>query len=281
MTLAREWIPSPNYSSRSGAVRLIVVHTAEGSTTYESLGNYFASSSAGVSSHVGIDDKRGKIGEYVKRPNKAWTQGDFNSQSVSVELCAFAKWSSSTWKSHDAMLWNVAEWIAEEAKHFGIPIRKLSPAQAQDGHTKGVCGHVDLGSAGGGHWDPGEGFPWELVLQRAAGGADQEADYMDPPAWLWDWLDWYLTTDRDPADKPKGVPSPVPDWAWEYEREVLHMLNRYGTTADERAWVEWYNAGKEGERPDVPDKVPERWWNDQRWHFETAGLGASSSSSRE
>ena len=52
------------------------------------------------------------------------------------------------------MLANCAAWIAEECAAFGIPVRKLSAAQAQGGQA-GVCGHVDLGAAGGGHWDPG------------------------------------------------------------------------------------------------------------------------------
>ena len=49
VALRRVWIPSPNYSSRGGtAVRLIVVHTAEGATTYQSLGSFFANPSSGV-----------------------------------------------------------------------------------------------------------------------------------------------------------------------------------------------------------------------------------------
>ena len=74
MTLNRVAIPSPNYSSRGGtAVRLIVLHTAEGALTYQSLGNFFANPSSGVSSHAGIDDTPGTIGVYVKRGDKAWT----------------------------------------------------------------------------------------------------------------------------------------------------------------------------------------------------------------
>src|SRR5215472_12168199 len=140
MALTRVWIASPNYSSRGGAaVRLIVVHTAEGATTYESLGNFFASSSAGVSSHVGIDDKRGKIGEYVTRGNKAWTQANANPVAVAAELCGFASWSTSTWQnSHQNMLLNCADWIREEASKFGLPITKLTASQAQ-GSGRGVC----------------------------------------------------------------------------------------------------------------------------------------------
>jgi peptidoglycan hydrolase-like protein with peptidoglycan-binding domain len=161
-------MPSPNYSSRGGAgVRLIVLHTAEGATTIESLGNFFASSSAGVSSHVGIDDKLGKVGEYVTRGNKAWTQGNANPVAVAAEMCAFASWSESTWRnSHANMLNNTARWIAEESGKFGIPITKLSASQAQ-GSGRGVCQHRDLGSWGGNHSDCGNGFPMDYVLTMA------------------------------------------------------------------------------------------------------------------
>lgn len=167
MALKRKSMPSPNYSSRGGAaVRLIVVHTAEGATTIESLGNFFASSSSEVSSHTGIDDKAGTIGEYVKRNNKAWTAANANPVAVQTELCAFAKWSHDEWMRHPNMLDNCAKWIAEEAAAFGIPITKLSASQAQ-GSGRGVCQHADLGSWGGGHWDCGGSFPLDYVLDIA------------------------------------------------------------------------------------------------------------------
>ena len=180
MSLKRVWIASPNYSSRGGSgVRLVVVHTAEGARSFRDLGGFFASSSAGVSSHVGIDDERGSIGEYVKRENKAWTQSNYNPQAVSVELCAAptnssypcgANWDSTEWNSHDGMLANLADWIREECEHYGLPIKKLSANEAQ-GSGRGVCGHVDLGAGGGGHWDPGPSFPWNRVMDMATGGA--------------------------------------------------------------------------------------------------------------
>lgn len=167
--LKRTWIPSPNYSQRNSSVRLIVVHTAEGATTYQSLGNYFANPNSGVSSHTGIDDTPNIIGEYVARNNKAWTQANANPYSVATELCAFAAWTPTQWNAHPTMLSNCAQWIAEEAATYGIPIRKLNSAQAQGG-TTGVCGHVDLGAAGGNHWDPGPNFPWDRVISMAQGG---------------------------------------------------------------------------------------------------------------
>ena len=171
MSLKRVWIPSPNYSSRGSDVRLIVLHTAEGARTIESLGNFFASSSAGVSSHTGADDKPNTIGEYVSRGYKAWTQGNANPYSVAIELCGFASWSTAEWlDNHPTMLANCAAWIAEEAAHYGIPITKLSASQAQGG-GRGVCQHNDLGASGGGHWDCGSNFPIDHVIDMARGGA--------------------------------------------------------------------------------------------------------------
>ena len=169
MTIRREWIGSPNYSSRGGSsVRLVVVHTAQGADTWRELGSFFSNPSSGVSSHVGIDDEAGVIGEYVRPEHKAWTQGNANPVAVSAEMCAWAEWSRAEWDRHPAMLLNLAEWIAEECSRFGLPVRKLSPAEAQ-GAGRGVCQHADLGSMGGGHWDCGAGFPLDDVLAVAGG----------------------------------------------------------------------------------------------------------------
>jgi hypothetical protein len=276
VALKRKWIGSPNYSSRGGAgVRLIVLHTAEGATTIESLGNFFAQSSSGVSSHCGADDKANTVGEYVKRGNKAWTAANANPVAVQLELCGFASWSTSTWKnSHAEMLRNCAKWIAEESKKFGIPITKLSSSQAQ-GSGRGVCQHKDLGSWGGSHHDCGGGFPMDFVLDLArdyAGGGGGDDDYMNPPAWLWDWLDWYENTDRDEAERPAAAPEDIPNWAWEYQEEVHNIAKRKGMTEGERDWIDWRAAGEDPEtRPDVPEKIPERWWDDNSYVLEKAG----------
>jgi hypothetical protein len=171
VALTRIWYPSPNYSSRGGAgVRLIVIHTAEGARTIESLGSWFANPSAQCSSHVGADDKAGTVGEYVKRPNKAWTQSEFNPVAVSLELCGFAAWDTAEWDRHPNMLDNCARWIAEEAAYWNVPITRLTASQAQ-GSDRGVCQHRDLGSRGGGHSDCGDGFPMDRVLAMARGEA--------------------------------------------------------------------------------------------------------------
>lgn len=173
MALRRDWIGSPNYSSRGSGVRLIVLHTAEGALTYQSLGNFFASPSAGVSSHTGIDDTPGAIGEYVSPDLKAWTAGNANPYSVQTEMCAFAEWSLDEWHRHPVMLENCAAWVAEEASRFGIPIVALNESQAAAGHS-GVTQHSELGFAGNDHWDCGSGFPMDEVIRMAQGGPAPE-----------------------------------------------------------------------------------------------------------
>jgi hypothetical protein len=147
----------------------VVLHTAQGAATYEALGSFFANPASGVSSHVGIDDTPGEVGEYVRRDFKAWTQGNANPYSVAAELCAWAEWSTAEWWNHPNMLENTARWVAEECAAFGIPLRALSPGEAQGSAAMGVCQHSDLGAAGGGHWDCGPGFPIGDVLEMAGG----------------------------------------------------------------------------------------------------------------
>jgi hypothetical protein len=161
-------------------VRLIVLHTAEGATTIESLGSFFSNSASGVSSHTGIDDKAGVIGEYVRPDYKAWTASNANPVAVQTELCAFARWTAAEWAGHPNMLSNAAAWVAEESARFGIPIIKLTPQQAQGGGT-GVCQHRDLGTWGGNHSDCGNGFPIDQVLAMATGGVSSPAPGPVPP----------------------------------------------------------------------------------------------------
>lgn len=169
--MIRDWIGSPNASSRGGSdVTHIVLHTAQGATTYQSLGNFFSSPSAEVSSHVGIDDSPGVIGEYVARTDKAWTAANANPFSVQAELCAWAEWDRAEWDRHPTMIENTARWVAEEAALYNIPIIGLSEHEAQNPNSRGVCQHADLGSMGGGHWDCGGDFPFDQILSMASGG---------------------------------------------------------------------------------------------------------------
>lgn len=163
-------IPSPHHSARRGGpVRLVVLHTAEGSRTVESLGGWFQRPATRASSHAGIDDQRTEL--YVPYDRAAWTLRTGNSISDNVELCGFAKWTREQWLGqHARMLELCAAWIRERCQARRIPIRKLSPEQVAAGQA-GVCGHYDwtVGMLDGSHTDPGPGFPWDHVIALAGG----------------------------------------------------------------------------------------------------------------
>jgi hypothetical protein len=99
------------------------------------------------------------------------------------------------------------------------------------------------------------------VAYYLAGGGDD----MGYPDWYWDWANWYLTTDRDPDTRPDAAPEDIPSWAWDANEEVMKIGKRYGMTPGERDWITWYEGGKQGERPNVPQTIPDRWWDDQAY----------------
>lgn len=179
-------ISSPNRSRRSGKpVRLVVVHTAEGARTIEGLGGYFQLASSQASSHVGIDASG--VEQYVPYSESSWTLRSGNSISDNAELCAFAQMTREQWLSEETVtfyhrvlrrnvtvddpmevLRRTAAWIAERCATRDIPLRKLTPAEVAEGKA-GVIGHVDWtrGARDGTHTDPGDGFPWDVVMELA------------------------------------------------------------------------------------------------------------------
>jgi hypothetical protein len=157
-------IPSPNHGGSRGAVRWVIVHTAEGATTAAGLGSFFANPASGVSSHVGIDDH--EIVQYVDYSQTAWAALDANPNSDQAELCAFAAWDRATWLTHPGMLENTAQWIADRCRARGIPAVKID-GNGVHARRPGVCGHIDITNGlGGTHTDPGGSFPWDVVMAR-------------------------------------------------------------------------------------------------------------------
>lgn len=157
-------------SSRNGAKpALIVLHTTEGHdrpgvSDLEGLGAFFDTVDA--SSHV-ANDRDGNDARYVADERKAWTQAHYNPVSLSIEQIGFARFSRDDWvKDRSAQLRNSAEWIAYWSKLHGIPIQE---GEVRNGHVvkPGVITHAALGQLGGGHHDPGGGYPLDLVLAMA------------------------------------------------------------------------------------------------------------------
>jgi hypothetical protein len=156
-------------------VRLIAVHTAEGARTAKSLGAYFFRGDVQASSHVGIDADTTL--QYVPYSKASWTLRSGNPISDNAELCGFARWTREQWLSDKTidkcesprrMLRRCSAWIAERCKARGIDVRRLTVVQLAKGEW-GVIAHDDWTKAmkDGTHWDPGPGFPWDVVLADA------------------------------------------------------------------------------------------------------------------
>lgn len=163
---------SPNRSSRGGvAPKLIVLHTTEGSnhagiSDLIGLGNFFGGTAAQASSHV-ANDGEGHDARFVPDSEKAWTEAADNPFGLSIEQIGFASTTREEWfDKYPHQLANTAQWIAHWSEKFDIPIRR-GAAPAGILLRSGVASHKQLGFLGGGHSDPGPGYPFKYVLRLA------------------------------------------------------------------------------------------------------------------
>lgn len=171
--------PNPEYtrlvrnrSSREGTKpNLIGVHTTEGAnrpgiTDLVGLGVWFDNPAAEASSTISIDGA-GNDARFCRDEDKPWTQAAVNRWTLSMELVGFASTTRDQWfEEHPHQLATAAVWIAYWSIKWDIPIRRgVAPAGVP--LRSGVVSHKQLGIAGGGHVDPGPGFPFPYVLDLA------------------------------------------------------------------------------------------------------------------
>lgn len=92
-----------------------------------------------------------------------------NQHSIGIELCDMQAGPVSRWQddAHQAILRRAANLTAKLCLAYGVPTRKLTPAQLVAGE-RGICGHVDVSNAfhETDHTDPGVGFPWPAFLAQ-------------------------------------------------------------------------------------------------------------------
>jgi len=154
-----------HFSSREGGrVHLLVLHTTEGAGSLEELRSIFEGEEA--SSHYGID-AAGRIAQFVRDQDKAWTQCNFNPVCLSAEQVAFAEFSRAHWfRERHAQLEGSAIWLAYGHIQYGVPLR---PGKVEGGGIvhDGVVQHSDLGLIGCGHSDCGDGYPEGYVILLA------------------------------------------------------------------------------------------------------------------
>jgi N-acetylmuramoyl-L-alanine amidase len=169
-----------NQSSRDGGgPSLIVLHTTTdpdggrphfwdrpGLKDLKRLGAWFDNPRSAVSAHV-ANDAQGHDARYVRDRRKAWAVVAFNSASLSIEQIGTDEYSKRKWlKQREPQLENTAKWIAEWHRKWGIPIRGAEVSGSTVVRA-GVATHAQLGAAGGGHDDPGPGYPFGHVLVLA------------------------------------------------------------------------------------------------------------------
>ena len=148
-------------------VRLIVIHSAEGGSA-DGVAAWFADPRSTGSTHLAIDDK-----EVIRTlPDEVFPFGapGVNREGLHVEMVGFAKWSRAEWLAHPRELERAAIAIRSWSDHYGIPLVFLDAAAIAKGAPRGVTTHHEATIAfsnGKGHWDPGPGFPMDVLIEKA------------------------------------------------------------------------------------------------------------------
>lgn len=160
-----------NQSDRTDAIKLLVIHTAEypnkeGIDDLKWIADFFDQTSTQASSTIATDGQ-GNTVRLMSDSAKPWTQASYNSQSLSVENIGYASTTKEEWfKKYHAQLAENARWIAYWSVKHDIPIRRAWTRLGGVQRT-GVATHKQLGSHGGGHGDPGSGYPIRYVMKLA------------------------------------------------------------------------------------------------------------------
>lgn len=164
-------VPTPNTGSRGNTpVDLIVVHTNESdfTTTAANLARYLARPDVQASYQL-IVDKGGDVARSASDDRAAWAAGPIaNTAGLHICWIGRAAYGREVWLSNPEQLEAGAHRIAQWARERGIPLSKRTPVEFRN-TLSGAGGHVDVAQAWGetNHTDPGPGFPWDVVIDRA------------------------------------------------------------------------------------------------------------------
>lgn len=150
------WKRSPNVSSRHGArIDLLTWHESAG--VYRGDVSWLCNPRAEASAHLVIREDGGEVTQLVKLADKAWHAAAFNPRSVGVEHSNLTAKGYAT----EAQLRVSARVFAWLCWKLAVP-----PRFARGGHGRGVCRHLDLGAAGGGHTQCGPSdATWHRFLE--------------------------------------------------------------------------------------------------------------------
>lgn len=160
-----------NQSARSDAPKILVIHTTEGPNSkglgdLQGIAAYFDNPSVQASSTIVVDGE-GHSARLMSDQAKPWTQASYNSVSLSIENIGYAATTREDWfKNYHNQLATNAKWLAYWSDEWDIPLRKAITISGGVQRT-GVASHKQLGQYGGGHVDPGAGYPINYVIKLA------------------------------------------------------------------------------------------------------------------
>ena len=161
---------SNNFSERSTKPSMFVLHytvspNSVGTGDVDGIRNFFNNPDVEVSSHYVIDWE-GHCLLIVPESKKAWTQGNFNSDSISIEFIATGSEPRATWADKGAAgLRKGAKVVAASIKRNGIPFRYVDPVDCTP--KAGITDHEKL-ECGNNHFDVEPNFPWKKFKRYLA-----------------------------------------------------------------------------------------------------------------
>jgi hypothetical protein len=214
---------SPNQSDRihgDAAVRLVVVHTPEGS--YNSAINTCMTPSAKVSYHRIYKKDGHEATQLVNFSKKAWHAGAVNSLSDGLSVEGHAK----HFDLKDPGTMELARGVAER-----LYTRKLPVQWTTDSVKGGFCRHADLQDD---RHDPTDDLAeWRLFVGMVKDAyikiANKEIKGWPKPVpqWFWAWARWklghgeYAEFGPGKGPRPSTAPRVIPVWAWNRLRALL------------------------------------------------------------
>jgi hypothetical protein len=156
-----EWRESPNlYPRLAGtyagakrlarpdrikALRLVVIHTAEGG--YEGTVSWLCNPSSSASAHYVVNEDGSKITQLVRLKDRAWTQGGFNPEAIGIELAGSLSTRFLRPRRAYKQMATTARLVAWLLHEFKLPVEHVNNAHrfTGRGHTR----HGELAPEGG------------------------------------------------------------------------------------------------------------------------------------
>jgi hypothetical protein len=157
-------------------VRLIVLHSTEGSTA-KGAASWFANPASAGSTQLVVDDREC----YRTLPDDVVPYGapGANEDGLHIEMAGFAKWTRAQWLEREDTIRRAAAFAADWSNTYGIPLVYVDAAGLKRKES-GVTTHwqVTKGLNGGvGHVDPGPNFPLDVFMRYAGGVAPPDGSF--------------------------------------------------------------------------------------------------------